>query len=243
LSEGRCLDPEGLSGHESWFEDDPRVLHLRDCARCQALLASYRLFTAAPADLPPERLAEARARLTQARRAWPAAHAVGPARPFAPEREGAAPLDRLRRWFGGPRYRAALAFAVMLVVAGTAYWTRYSFVGGHEPRVLRAQDETPSRFAILTVTLLAPQQVHGRLVLRWHAVPGADAYEVTLFDAGFSALSNRVTGRDTMLELAAPSPAGADVAASPLYWQVTARRTGDVVAQSVPAPLGASDGR
>lgn len=242
MSEGHCLDPEGLSGHESWLEDDPRLRHLRDCARCQALLASYRLFTAAPADLPPERLAEARARLTQARHAWPAPHAARPAMPPPMAWEGSSPFDRLRRWFGGPRYRMALAFAVVLVVAGTAYWTRYSFVAGREPRVLRAQDETPGGFSGLAVTLLAPQRVHERLVLRWHEVPGADAYEVTLFDAAFSPLFHQAVGRDTMLELAVPRRA-ADDATAPVYWQVIARGSGDLMAESAPTPLGASDVR
>jgi hypothetical protein len=243
VSEERCLGPEELGDHESWRADDPRRLHASECARCQALLTSYRLFTAAPDDLPPERLAEARIRLAQARAAWPAGHEERPARPLGPQREVGTALDRLLRWFAVPRYRAALAFAALLAVAGVGYWNSERGVDGRQPRVLRAQNETPGAGPVAAVTLLAPQRVDGRLVLRWHAVPGADAYEVALFDAGFSVLSHQATGRDTMLELAAPPGAGADAAAPPLYWQVTARYSGDVLARSVPAPLRGSRGR
>jgi hypothetical protein len=146
------------------------------------------------------------------------------------------PLDRLGRWLGRARWRPALAFAALAIVAGAGYWAGTSFLAGREPLVLRAGEETPGAAPSPAVTLLAPRLGHERLTLRWRAVPGADAYEVLLLDDGFALLSRQATARDTVLELALPPRTGVD-GAIPVYWQVVARRSGDVVAESVPAPL------
>lgn len=233
---GECLDAAALSGHLDWRGGDARLAHLRACARCQALLASLERFEAAPGDLPAERLAEARVRLARARRDWPglaAGQADSPARPVR-----ATPWWE-REWLGlGARaWRPALAVAVLAIVASSLYWADRDRVTVRDAGRLRAGEapgEAGQRAALTVLpAVIGPE---GPL-LRWNGLPGAESYEVTLFDAAFGVLARSGAGRDTQLALAALEREAGPAARNAAYWQVAARKAGDLLAESAPQPL------
>lgn len=142
--------------------------------------------------------------------------------PDAADRRLAAALrdERNRRSAGGRRFGAgllALAAVLLLLVVGPG------LLGDHEgppaSGTLRG-DAAPDAFAL---------RAEGR-TLSWNAIPGADAYEVILYDDSLAPLGEPIAIRGaTSLELDLDGPA-------PAYWRVTARRGGDPLASSPAVP-------
>ena len=103
--------------------------------------------------------------------------------------------------------------------------------------MLRAGETPGATGARPALGTLAPEPGANGPRLRWHAMPGADAYEVVLLDASFAEIARQSAGRDTALALAGLERLAGPAAPAAAYWQVTARRAGDVLAESAPAPL------
>lgn len=235
---GACLDAGALAGHREWRETDPRLAHLRACGRCRALLASLERFEAKPDDVPAAQRADARERLARARRDWPQAEPGPAARRAGPA--GGWPAG----WFGpGARaaWRPALAVAALAIVAASVHLAGRPTSPGRDAAVLRSGEERP----VARPALAALPPLHGGsgTVLRWHTLPGADAYEVTLYGAAFESLARVTAGRDTQLALGTLERAAGPAGAGAAYWQVVALRAGDVLAESAPEPLGPAAAR
>ena len=246
MTEDRCMDAEALAAHRDWPEGDARRAHLESCGRCRALLASLERFEAEPADLPPGQLAEARERLARARRDWPAAGAaasaeadLGPATaPATTPRRAARP--RAAGWpgpWGWTGWRPAMAAAALVVVAASAWWAGRGLLAERPGVVLRAGEAPGAPGARPALVTLAPSPGADGPLLRWHTLPGADAYEVVLLDGSLAEIARGPAGRDTTLALAELERFAGPAAGDAAYWQVIARRAGDALAESAPVPL------
>ena len=211
------LDPAHLGDLKAAPATDVRHAHLRECARCRALLRAHDDFVG---DAPPA----AGARLAEAERAlgdWIAREIGGVPRPAAPAR---------RKWLDGwwaPAARPALALACAAAIAGATLLLMQA--RGPQPVVLRGAGPA-ARGAV--VELLAPELVGGAVTLHWRAAREADAYRVRFFSLGLEEIGRAgptiQTSITVPLQQAAPGARAGDA----VLYRVIALARGDEIAVS-----------
>jgi len=197
---------------------DPRREHLGRCPRCRARAIAFRSFLESGPLPQGANLAAARDGMTKTLQA---------------EIRGPVAFARLPRW--RPRLSrpwAAVAFsgaiaAVLLVLVS--------------PTLLKQRDDVLLRGAPATqaqlVLLPAETLPDGALLLRWHPLPGAESYRVTLFGQNLEELAQVSAGAAEFLEIPAGNLAALGPRGSALFWRVEALVGGDPVALSAPASL------
>lgn len=210
-----CIDVERIGDIESLPEAHPLRQHVASCPRCQSLWLSYQSFMKADVS-EAQHLGPARAALEQTIRRK-AQTEVAPS-------PRASRLDRRPGWAW---WRPALvaAMAVVVTVVAVTLWR----AGPSDEPVLRGTDNNGW-------ALEAPQLSEGGIVFEWGAVPGADAYEVQLFDDALNEVYNSGPVTTTSTRVHRDSLPSVASGAS-LTWRVRALRGGDVVSTSPPASL------
>lgn len=227
---GPHIDPEALGGIEELPQSHPDRRHVESCARCQAARAAYRAFLEPPDRLPASERAAARARLTAAR--------DSPASRRADGVKTMAEAGRAR-WWSRPALRPIWAGSAGVIIVAVLYFAGGDRLAGRDAVRLRgtAPEDVGTAGGSAPSILEATRDRGGAFRLRWRAVPGADAYRVTLFSARLEVIARHDAGSDTSLVL----PAGEvpDGAGGALYWQVAALRDGDETATSPMIPVDA----
>ena len=231
-----CFGPDDLDRVNSLSASHELQVHARECPRCGALLASFRMFQDPSAGPSASQIEEAEARLSGAiarelgvplpAPLGPASHAATPAR--TPDRDrtpGASWIQRLLH----PSMRPALAVAALVIVAGAV--TLMPRRAGNPPTdPLRGSSESQS----LHIEEAALTD-HGAS-FRWSPVPDAERYEVRLYSSNLQELGRYPAGANAFLTL---SPDGLPATGSDgrMLYRVYALRGGHVVAFSTAAPL------
>jgi hypothetical protein len=149
-------------------DDDPRRLHLRECARCQALQRMYETFMTPAAHLPEPERRDAVERLQAAIASRP------PVATRGRELRRSSPLEWfLARWSWMVPAAAAAVLCVVLVGR--------ELRPGRDTVTLRSgpAGRTAADLHIDKLEIAAD----GGLNLSWPQIPGADAYEVRFFSA------------------------------------------------------------
>jgi len=146
---------------------------------------------------------------------------------FPAESRARSPMKSAGWWRAWMRPLPALATALVVVAAAVLLWPR------DEPMsLLRVSGQGADAWNLSASAAGAD----GSVLLSWHAVGGADAYEVHVYGPELDELL-RLPSSGTSLTvgrsaLPADLPAGTD-----LTWVVTALRGGDVVETSPPGSL------
>jgi hypothetical protein len=213
-----CIDVERIGDLSGLPEDHAARRHVKECPRCRSLWMSYQSFVKAAAS-PDADLEWARRQLAATIRRSAQEHPAG-----------APPSSRLslrERWSVLLRPAPLVAAAALVVVAAVLWWRG----GGPEAPVMRG-GEAAGPGLVLNAAEVTATEIH----FSWSAVPGADAYEVRLFDDGLDEVHHAgpVTAPEVVLDRSA-LPALAP--GTSLTWRVLARRGGDVVETSSPASV------
>jgi hypothetical protein len=235
----RCFDLEELAEVVGLEPSDPRRQHLEACPRCQALAMVFTEFLR-DRSVPPESNPEDAAARLQA--AFEEELSGGfapdhpPARSSSPSPTQGSPRARITPrfpWLRATGLRPVLAAAVMVLVAGALYLNAEWRTGRDRSDVLRGAPSTPSR-ATATGSWLLPVETDatGIRILRWRAVPGADAYEVRFFGADLRDFARIGPLTDTLLVLRAGVLPSDSVSGPVAGWQVTALQEGQALAVS-----------
>ena len=221
MSPTPCFAPEDVAAVLAAPDDDPRRAHARDCPKCGALLAAYRLYEAMPAPADAAEVAAAEARL----QAFIAREIGGSDTAREPR-----PTPRLAdrrprvRWF-----QPALAFAAIAIVAVAMLWPR-STVGPPHVTLRGAPATAPP------VALRGPRVAAGRFTAHWAAVAGAEKYEVRFYGTDLAHLG-ALASTDTLVDVDASSlPFTLDPARKVLV-RVVAMEAGREIAASAPQEL------
>jgi len=226
MTEDRHLAIDELGDVDRSPVDDPRRRHLDTCPSCRASMLAYRRFLAEPTDLPAVDLAAARRRLRTAR-----ADRRSPLP--TPETGRARRRPRLAPWGGAFPWRAALGAAAVGLALAAAYV-------GHDPRH-RSGGENSLRGSGNETPIVSPYPAEvdqeGRVVLRWPRVATAERYRVIVHAQDLTPLATHLVEGDTLLVVPISTLGDGGVSGSTLYWQVTALRSGSVVATSQPIPF------
>jgi len=191
--------------------------HVDECPRCQSLWLSYQTFMKADVAGAP-RIDEARRELEATIRRQATNDAARATRPVSRL------STRRRAELGWLRPGLIAAFATILAAVAISVWRGSS----NEP-VLRGGSQAVWELQTPHVTGIA-------IVFTWSAVPGADAYDVEVYDDALNQVlhSAAVTTTTISVDRAAFAnvPGG-----SALTWRVRALKQGDVVTTSPPASL------
>ena len=202
----KCLETHELEEVLALPEDHPRRRHLRDCARCRALMASYAEFLE-PGEQPGARPEDARRDLAAALDD----RILG-------SKEKAGFMDRLfsRAW------RPALAAAALVLIF---IGSRALFFGG--------PDEIRYRGEAFTDDFVFPAEVleDGAVQFRWHSVERADEYRLLILGSDLLEMEALSAGADTVFVLPASMLRDLE-AAGPLYWEVYVYRNTDRLTSS-----------
>jgi hypothetical protein len=225
----RCWTCEELGSLADLAAEDPRLVHLESCPRCQALLASYRCFMdgTAARTVPGSREAGRRlaAVLEQEVAACPPADPQGEAGPRT-VLPNARSTVKSARWRPGWLWRPALGLAACLAVA-FSLWAIGHFPDHHDGPVLFRGETQPSGWM-----LHAPQTVDGGgLHLSWEAPLADCGFRVEIFDAALEPLETFDTAAGEIV-IPAQDRSAWETVSHPLHWRVLAVRGGDVIASS-----------
>jgi hypothetical protein len=202
----RCFEFEELAVVLEQPVDDPRRRHVASCPRCRARMAEYEAFMRSEV-LPGSQPEDAEQRL---RAAFDASLAR------VPRARRASWSERAIAALSAPSARPVWAAAAVVVVAGSLFlWTRTP----ETPRVLRGTGSEGASGSTFGQLLAEPQP--GRTMLKWSAVPGAEAYEVRLYGTNLVELQVVDAGTDTSVLVATELPPGEVV-----LWRVFARAGG-----------------
>lgn len=253
MSDPGCIRPEALDEVLEAPDDDARRAHARDCPRCTALLDAYRLYRAGGAVASAAEREDARVRLAAAlaaelgvappATASAAGSRAGRGEPPAPALAGprrATPRPAAGWWSRllHPAMRPAWGVAALAaVLAGVLLIPSVRWPGGEPALRGEAPPDAAARVEVVEATITA-----GGLRLAWRAWPGAEDYEVRLFDASLEPLGRLGPTTDTTLAAPAAALPFAPEAAGSVVFRVHARIGGDVVATSVARPLGPHPG-
>lgn len=178
-----CPTIDRLSQPDAWT--DTERAHVESCARCAALLAEYRVFSAGDARLGADETERAHARLSSfvdriTSEGAPVAE-PSPATSAAP-REGL--FARFVAWCVGPQGRLAVGFAAVAIVAGVVF-VPSALRGpqvGDSTRGSRGEAKQVSASEPIVVTAGAA----GAYTVTWLPMPGAERYVVEVLDPLFA---------------------------------------------------------
>jgi hypothetical protein len=208
-----CIDVDRIADVESAPEGHPLRQHVAECPRCQSLWLSYQSFM--KADVSGATNIDA-ARKSLADTIRRKADSVSAPR--------ASRMATRPPWYVWLRPGLIAAMASVLAILAVSIWR-----GGSDEAVLRGDADA-------TWSLQAPQLGDGSIVFEWKAVPGADAYDVQIFDDALNEVYT--TGAVTTTTAAVPREALPGVAAgASVTWRVVALSGGDVMSTSPPASL------
>ena len=207
-----CIDVERIAD----VETSPELKrHVDECPRCQSLWLSYQSFISADVS--------GASRIDEARRALEATVRRSAATAAQPPRVSRLSTRR-RAELGWLRPGLIAAFATIIAAVAISVWRGSS----HEP-VLRGGPKAVWELQTPHVTGIA-------IVFAWSAVPGADAYEVEIYDDALNQVLHSAAVSTTSISVdrtaLAKVPSGAA-----LTWRVRALKAGDVVSTSPPASL------
>lgn len=219
-----CMDIERIPDVLDLPLDDSWRRHVEGCPRCSAILASYRAFVReeAATGADPE---NADSRLT----AFLASKIGAPGEAAANKKE---PLSKrlLSRFTQTASLRPVWVSAVLVIVAASLWWWQ---PWTEDRTVLRGTK--PAAFHE-PLDLKAPQKLsRGAVRLEWMPMPGADSYQVCIYDQDLQTVCRLEPTRETTMVvdrhmLPADTP-------SALIWRVVALERGDEIGWSEPAPL------
>jgi len=218
------LDPDRLGELHAAAPDDPRRRHLRECARCRALMRAHDDFVG---DAP----APAGARLAEAEQALGAflEREIGHGRP-APAPARPAWLDRL--WT--PAARPAWAFACAAVIAGGALLVLQA--RGPQPVVLRG---APPVAPGSELELLAPEFEGDAVMLHWRPAREADSYLVRFFSVGLEEIGRAGPTPEPSITVRLQDAAPGTRPGEAVLYRVVALARGDEVGTSALGTLRA----
>jgi hypothetical protein len=228
--------PAELAKLLSLSDEDPRRRALANDPKFQAALAEYRAFID-PGDVPEgASVAAAERSLTDALRKEIFGAAAADRRESVP-RTGL--LGRLRDLWQTPGMRPALGFIMAGIAFGGVYLaTKWS--GAETARIGSLVIEPAQKLRSASsptvaggVPLLpATRNEAGEIVLRWRRVQGADTYTVTVYTPGYAVLARVGPMRDTVATVPDVSWPAGERAANLIFWQVTASRGEEKLAES-----------
>jgi hypothetical protein len=224
----RCLTIEQLDRAGAWPDDDPRRLHIDNCPRCRALLASYRAFVE-PSDAPPGADPAAAKRALAATLAHVIMRDPGSAPRFEALRGRVDARGRWARWWDGPILRPALALAagIMLTIGAL------ELADLREPSapdgVLRGE---PGAESAVVINATLEFDSAGTAHIRWDPLSIADAYRVVVFDATLQKVTDWEVGSATALAVDLRTDTRFSPRQGPLFWAVVASQNGDEIARS-----------
>ncbi len=203
----QCIPAEELATLRE-NPDDPRLVHLKSCPRCRALLSGYdRFMTCDPELADSDAEAELMAALDAELSGFPES---------TPAEPGFLTKLRIGAWL-----RPALGGMALLL----ALWFLLPF-GEQKPvdpsGSLREQENPAADFRMEAVVIDG-----GGLRLSWQSLVGASTYRVRLYEKDLSLLAIRSAGIDTVLV----------VAPGAVFWQVEALRETDPLFSSKLLPL------
>jgi hypothetical protein len=227
VTEPRCIPIEELARVRELPADAPERVHAAECPRCRAALLALAEFERQDVTLPAEAGAErARARLDAAIESLtsPAPAAAAPGRGRAAREPG-----WLARLLAPPALRWASAFAVLAVVAASA-WFAVRGPAAHAPRGGRVVRGEAAEASPLSV-----RATGAGWELAWSPVAGADSYDLVFLDSDLREVA-RLTGlREARIVLSRESLPPGVAPGVPMLVEVDARAGGDVVRSAVPA--------
>ena len=213
---GSCIRPEDLSDFDALPADDPIHAHLAHCPRCQARLQAYRSFledAASPARSRAESEADATLDgMIRSQFGLPGAES-------APARGGLFSARwRIRTLILAP---AAVAAAVVILV-----------LARHDRTEIPAPAYRGSESGAVVRLESVQELADGRIRLTWHALSGADAYQVRVLDTGLNPVLAPAVSADTTAVLGRSELGAAARSESRLLWRVTALQDGEEIGTS-----------
>lgn len=224
MTDSRCIPIEELARVRELPAGAPERAHVDACPRCRASLLALEEFEHADERLPAEAgAAGARAKLDALIETLTTAPA-----PASRSRESAGWLQRL---FAPPAVRFAAGFAIVALIAASAWLVLRPPGGGTAPgeRIVRGEAAPSGEARLETVT--------GGWALTWPAVAGAETYDVVFLDADLHELARVPAVAGTRLALERDAlPAGLSPGATVLV-EVDAMAGGGVLFASVPVPI------
>lgn len=222
--DSRCIPIDELARVRELPAGSPERVHAEGCSRCRAALLALAEFERADEALPAEAGADrARARLDAVIESLATGEPALPgASPASPRREGPGWLARL---FAPPALRFATAFAVVAVVAASAWM----LARGPADRLQRGESVSAGAASV--------RAVDGGWRLSWPPVEGADAYDVVFLSADLRVVARVADVRATELALPGDAlPAGV-APGVPLLVEIDARSGGAILQVSAPAAI------
>jgi hypothetical protein len=223
-----CPTIDRLSQPDAWT--DTERSHVETCARCAALLAEYRVFSAGDVRVSADEASRANARLSSFvdQITSEGAPSGQPLRASSSPARGGL-LARFAEWCMGPQGRLAVGFAAVAIVAGVVFVPR-ALQGpqvGDTMRGSGAGSQPSAKAEPLTVTAGAA----GACTVSWLAMPGAESYVVEVLDPLFAVVHSEHPGAALTCTL------DANAIGSGTYVRVIALRQSDRILEQGPMAL------
>ncbi len=218
--EERCIDIERIDEVVDLPADHPVRRHVEDCPRCRNLLRSYQKF------LRAEPVAGFNVEF--ARRTLDAliASKVGEKRPAASQRSSTSFSSVLR---GLMRPTPLIAVGAVAILVAAVVWRQTQ-----ESEGILLRDEPTSRSAALPPAEVRPD---GSIHLTWQAVPGADAYQIRIYNSTLTEIYRHPDVAETSVVIDRSSLPSDLPPALDLMWRVYALQAGDVIEASEPGSI------
>lgn len=226
MTDTRCIPIEELARVRDLPEGSPERVHAAECPRCRARLLALAEFERGDAALPEVAGAgRAHAKLDALIDSLTSPAPAGAPAGARAER----PESWLARLFAPPAARFAGAFAVLALVAASAWLVARGPASRTPSAVVRGEAGTSQALAVRATAT--------GWELAWPPVPGADRYDVVFLDASLHEVARREGLLEPRLVLERDAlPAGLATGV-PLMAEIEARAGGDRIYSSVPAAI------
>jgi len=222
VTESRCIEVEALARVRDLPAGSPERRHAEECPRCRAALLALAEFEREPGGLPAEADAPgANARLSAVIDSLTSAAPVT----AAPKRAEPGWLSRL---FAPPAMRYATGFAVVAIVAASA-WMVSRGPAGNEQRLQRGANGPDGAASVRTTA--------SGCEISWAAVEGAESYDVVFLSPDLREVARVSDVHATTLAVRRDAlPAGVSPGAS-LLVEIDSRSGGVTLEMTVPVAL------
>jgi hypothetical protein len=222
VTESRCIEVEALARVRDLPAASPERRHVETCPRCRAALLALAEFEREVGELPAEAdAAGANARLSEV------IDSLTSAAPTAPALRRAEP-GWLRRLFAPPAMRYAAGFAVVAIVAASA-WIVARGPSGNGERLERGT-AGPDGAASVRAT-------DSGWEIAWPAVEGAESYDVVFLSTDLREMARIPDVHATRLALGRDALPSGVTPGSSLLVEIDARSGGVTLDMTVPAAI------